>query len=192
MENQNKTQKKFKFTVFDLLIILLIVACIAGIIVRPLIQEAIKKATSQEEYYVYFEALGVSYDATIALESTHDESDGENWVYLRDGVTKVGNMTKGEGSTSENLPVTVADVYVKDENGKTVRVDYADSEKDKNKIKYDVKDILIVGEGFISSESGHFLLGGKLDIAPGTILEVQTKYGDFSLKVTSISPAPVQ
>lgn len=188
MDNQNRTQKKFRFTVFDLLIILLIIACVAGIIVRHTILERLENATAYQTYYIYFEAASVSYDATVALESTHDETSGENWIYLSDGVTKVGNMTKGELSSSENLSVTPSDVYIKGADGKTVRAQYADIEKDKASIKYDVKDILVICEGFVSSESGNFLLNGKTHIAPGTVLDVQTKYGDFSLKVASIEP----
>ncbi len=186
MDNQNKSQRKFRFTAFDLIIVLLVIACVAAVVLRSPIQKMIESATSNEVYYVYFEADGISYDAVTALESTHDETNGENWVYLSDGVTKLGNMIKGEGNTSENLPFTVADVYIKGADGKTVRAQYADSEKDKNRIQYDVSDILIACEGFVSDRTGHFMLGGKTDIAPGSELRVQTKYGDFVLKVTAI------
>ena len=190
MNNEKKKQRKTRINAFDILIILLVVVCIAGLIVRNTIVEKLENVTSYASYYVFFDAESVSYASTVALESTHDDSNGGNWVYLDDGITKVGVMTKGEGSASENLAVTISDVYVKDSSGKTVLAQYADIEKDKDRITYDVKDIIVLAEGFISSETGSFLLGGKIAIAPGSVLKVQTKYGDFELKVTSIEHAP--
>ena len=189
MDNQNKTQKKYRFTVFDFLVILFIVALIAAVVLRAPIQRLIENATSHDVYYVNFVAESVSYDSVTALESTHDETNGENWVYLSDGVTKLGSMIKGEGTAGDNLNFTPADANIKTESGKTVIAQYPGEEKDVNRIKYDVSDIIIACEGFESSRSGHFMLNGKTDIAPGSELSVRTKYGDFTLKVTAITPA---
>ena len=38
----------------------------------------------------------------------------------------------------------------------------------------------------MSPETGVFLLNGEIKLAPGSVLEVQTKYGDFSLEVVKI------
>ena len=187
-QNKERAKKKFRINVFDILVIVLIIACIAGVVVRHTILERLESATSFAQYYVYFDAESVSYSSTVALENTHDDTEGGNWVYLGDGITKVGYMTNGEGSSIENLTVTISDVYVKDADGKTVSAQYADIEKDKDRITYDVKDIRVKCEGFVSSDSGSFLLNGKIYIAPGTVLNVQTKYGDFTLKVTAIEP----
>ncbi len=188
-ENRNQAKKKLRLNAFDLLIIFLIIACIAGIVVRYTVLAKIDSASAYDSYYVYFEASAISHSASVALEETYDDTDGGNWVYLAGGETKVGQMIKGEDGKSEDLITTPSAVYIKDASGKTVSVDYSDVEKDKDHISYDVKNILVVCEGFVSSGSGNFLLNGNTNIAPGSILEVQTKYGDFSLRVTSIEPA---
>ena len=84
---------------------------------------------------------------------------------------------------------------IKDENGKTVTVSYDKENTESGEkaelheiyhVTYDVENILIVCEGFYSSETGSFLLNGTANIAPGSTVDVQTKYGDFTLTITAI------
>lgn len=79
MHTENKNNKrKFHINAFDILVIILVIACVAGAIVRHTILERIQNATAYETYYVYFDAEAVSYSSTVALENTHDDTDGGN------------------------------------------------------------------------------------------------------------------
>lgn len=199
-ENKNKSQKKFKINVFDILIIILVLACIAGIVIRYTVLEKIDEASAFDAYNVYFSVSAITNSEVEALNNTlREEANGESWVFLSDGTTKVGDMIKDKNQHNEMLSPNPSQIEMKDENGKTVLVPYSaeNSAIGENKeihenrhIRYDIENILIVCEGFYSSETGSFLLNGSMNIAPGSVIEVQTKYGDFSLKVTSIEKAP--
>ena len=201
MDNENKKRSKrgFKINVFDVLIILLVLALIAGVIVRYTVLDKIDKASAFDSYNVYFEVSGISDSELEALNNTlKEEGTDDNWVYLSDGVTKVGSMVKDKNQLNDILSPNPAQIEMKDENGKTIIVsfDKENSEAGEGKelhenyhIKYDVENILIICEGFYSGETGSFLLNGSVNIAPGSELELQTKYGDFTMKVTAIEKA---
>ena len=179
METENK--RKLKFNVIDVIIVVMILACIAGIVVRYTVIDQLGGVAELDSYYIEFESTLVSYSATEAFNSTVSDVKGENWVYLRDGVTAVGEMT-----LANSLPS--AEVYIKGENNEIIKAQYADVVNDKDYITYTVSGNLLC-QGFVSSETGSFMLNGNIRVAAGTELEVQTKYGDFTLKVTKITQA---
>ena len=195
MDNENKKRSR-RINVFDVLIIVLVLALIAGMIVRYTVLDKIDTASSFDSYNVYFEANGISESALEALNNTlKGEQTGDNWVYLSGGETKLGDMVKDKNQLNEILSPNPAQLEIKDENGKTVTVSYDKENTESGEkaelheiyhVTYDVENILIVCEGFYSSETGSFLLNGTANIAPGSTVDVQTKYGDFTLTITAI------
>ncbi len=175
----NETKRKLRINAFDILIVLLVLACIAGMVVRYTVLKDLGNSASLSSYYVEFKANSVSYSATEAFNATVDDTDKENWVYFTDGTTKLGNLT-----VVDTVPEAV--VYIKGGDGNSmVSAQYRDVVNDKEYITYNVSG-KIVCEGMVSPETGVFLLNGETKIAPGSVLKVQTKYGDFTLEVVKI------
>ena len=179
MENEVKTKRKLRINAFDILIILLVIACIAGMVVRYTVIRDFGASANLSPYYIEFKSDSVSYSATEAFNATVDDADKHAWVYFSDGITKVGELT-----VVDTVPEAV--VHVKGGEGNlTVSAQYRDVVNDKEYITYNVSG-KIVCEGMMSPETGVFLLNGETKIAPGSVLQVQTKYGDFTLEVVKI------
>ena len=173
-ENKVRSGKKLGFNVIDALIILLVLACVAGLIIRYTVLNNINAVSGLDTYYISFKITEVSQSQIDAYEMTAKDADGDSWVYLRDGTTYVGHLT------DENPPVLLSEVWVEDENGNMVKIHHTELYDVSGKIKC---------SGIISSETGAFRLNGKIDLATGSVLEVQTKYGDFSIEITGVELA---
>lgn len=176
MDRENKvgSGKKTRFNAIDALIILLVLVCIAGLVVRYTVLNDIGSVSNLNTYYISFKATEISQSQTEALERTAKDADGQSWVYLMDGTTYVGHLT------DENPPVLLSEIWVEDESGNVVKIHHPELYDVSGKIKC---------SGFVSSETGAFKLNGKIDLAAGSKLDVQTKYGDFTIEITAIEPA---
>lgn len=175
----NETKRKLRINAFDILIVLIVVACVVGMVVRYTVLKDLGNAASLSSYYIEFKADSVSYSATEAFNATVDDRDEGNWVYFADGTTKLGDLT-----VVDTVPEAV--VHVNGGEGDSIiSAQYRDVVNDKEYITYNVSG-KIVCEGMVSPETGIFLLNGEMKIAPGSILKVQTKYGDFTLEIVKI------
>lgn len=173
-ENKVKVKKKFGFNAVDALIIVLILAAIVGLVLRYTVLNDIEDASSHNTYYITFKSAEIPQSSCDALDRTSKDADGENWVYLQDGNTRVGELTSG------SVTYLPSETLAEDKDGNKVVVHYPDL--------FDATG-MIKCKGYVASETGAFRLNGKLDLAAGSLLEVQTKYGDFTIEITGIEPA---
>ena len=178
----NETKRKLRINAFDILIVLLVIACIAGMIVRYTVLKDLGNAANLSSYYIEFKANSVSYSATEAFNATVDDTNKANWVYFADGMTKLGYLT-----VVDIVPEAVVHING-GAGGSIISAQYRDVVNDKEYITYNVSG-KIVCEGMISPETEVFLLNGETKIAPGSVIEVQTKYGDFVIEIKGIEPA---
>ena len=173
-ENKVKAKKRLGFNAIDALIIVLILAAIAGLVLRYTVLNDVEDASSYDTYYITFKSGEIPQSACDAIDQTAKDADGENWVYLQNGTTRVGELTAG------SVTYLPSETLAEDKDGNKVVVHYPDL--------FDATG-MIKCAGFVSSETGAFRLNGKLDLAVGSELKVQTKYGDFVIEITAIEPA---
>lgn len=179
-ENKDRNQRKaskFRFNVIDVLVIVLMIACVVGLVLRFTILDNIGTSSSLKEYYITFTAGSLTTAQAELLTKAVDGADvGENWVYLDDGQTKLGFLTSINGQNKESLEFNV--------NGESIIVDYPESETD---VPWSITG-KIVCSGVYSETTG-FLLNGTKYIGPNSDITVRTAYCDFTLKVISVLEA---
>jgi hypothetical protein len=173
-ENKVKNRRKLGFNAIDALIIVLVLAAIVGLVLRYTVLSGIENASAHDTYYITFKSAEITQSSCDALDRTAKDADGENWVYLQGGTVRVGELTAG------SVTYLPSETLVEDENGNKVVIHYPDL--------FDATG-MIKCKGYVASETGAFRLNGKLDLAAGSVLEVQTKYGDFVIEIKGIEPA---
>lgn len=173
-ENKVKNKKRLGFNAIDALIIVLILAAIVGLVLRYTVLSGIENASAHDTYYITFKSAEITQSSCDALDRTAKDADGENWVYLQDGTTRVGELTAG------SVTYLPSETLAEDKDGNKVAIHYPDL--------FDATG-MIKCIGYVASETGAFRLNGKLDLAAGSMLEIQTKYGDFTIEITAIEPA---
>ncbi len=168
------------FNVIDLLIIIVVLACVAGVILRYTVLNDKWNSKNDEVYYITFRADSLSYSAYSTLLASSSEQ-GDNWIYLDDGVTRLGTVSISNSGTLAGVPETLK---FRLPDGSEVTASYSESESED-----DVTWTLtgkIRCNGSVSQDGG-FLLNGKRYIGVNDKLSVYSKYCDFDLTVTGIA-----
>ena len=182
MKNSESKSRKLHFNVIDVLIIVLVVACIVAAVLRFTVLDNLFKNNEQKEYTLTFKVDSLTSAQLEAILLSADETDtGDNWVYLSDGETKLGELIRLGEQNTETL-------YFVNEKGETVAAKYSDSDIENDEDVTWTITGTITCYGVYNNTNG-FLLNGKQYIAANSELDVRTKYCDFVLSVVSIEEA---
>lgn len=176
-------KKKIRFNVVDIIIIVAVLACIGGVVLRIALANSFKDS-NMKEYIVTFKAEGLSYSQHLGIEQALDEAEkGGNFVSFADKNEKIGKLY---GITESEL------LYIKSHNGENVYFEVGENEVNtadgddswkEDSVWYIKGTIICSGEN--SDENG-FLLNGDTFLAANQDIEVTTKYAQFKLKITGI------
>lgn len=179
IENKEKKTRepgKLRFNVIDVLIVVLVLACIAGIILRFSVLDGMWNTQKLDEYYITFTASNLSYDQLQSIVQAADpDNDGVNWVYFADSNTKLGHLTSTLNQNEEKLLFEV--------DGTPIYVDYPDTEPDENKKWTVTGTVLCLGT---YSEIKGFLLNGNQYIGANSEFDVHIRDCDFTITVDNI------
>jgi hypothetical protein len=166
ISNKNK---KAKFNAIDVLIILLILACIASVVYKAFFAESVAPESDLEEYRIYFKvddikSTSVAYFVpgdNVRLTS-NDESFGT--------LESIGQILLAVGAYNENG----GEIYYPDVEDQTIY----------NDTRYSLTGYILV-KGVITDKG--FLLNGTTYIAPNTELEIVTQHLKTCIKIVSIN-----
>ena len=174
-EATSASRKRFpKFSVLDVVIILLVIAIVVGIYFRYSFFDTLSSTKNMKECYVYFE----TQNTTQAHLSVFETGDA---VYFKSNGETLGTLT-GE-SEEKPLPIlTYPAVHNVVLDGKT----YVDVEYPQN-----AEEPLIYGTGVICAtcaitEDGSYLLNGSTYISVGESYTVCTEDATIVITVTQI------
>lgn len=170
---------KPRFNAIDFLIVLLIVACIGGLVLRFTILDDLWTTRDLEEYALTFTASDLSFAQCQAIANAVRSADSdESWIYMEDGTTKLGDLIITSNYMQNREPIVF-----KNPDGSIISVVPDETVSDED-VRWSITaTILCVGR--ISEESG-FLLNGRHHVAPNAELKVHTIDCDFSIKVIEI------
>ncbi len=161
---------KRRVSALDVFIVVLVLMCIAGVIVRVYVgSEGILPVLDPDisEYAVSFEIKQVKASVGGYLSS------GEKlW-------TESGELF---GTVSDNVTVTPAQIFFEDKDGKYVSV-YSSADNGDNSL-VDIKGS-VVTEGYMA-EYG-FLAGGTTYVAPNYEIDLHTEKATVTVIITGIS-----
>lgn len=167
---------KLRFNVIDALIIVLVLACIAGIVLRFTVLDGMWNSKKLDEYYITFTASELSYEQLQSIVRAADPENSEvNWIYLADESIKLGTLTAILNQNEEKPVFNV--------NGTLVQVDYPEDEADENKTWTVTGTVLCLGS---YSASKGFLLNGDYYIGANSEFDVQIRDCDFTITVDNI------
>ncbi len=160
----NKTNGENKhFNLMDVIIILLVLLCIGGIVVRVGGFGLSEKSQPLDMYEIRFSV------SDIAATSESAFVIGDTFT-LVDYDVVLGTFTGVES-------VTPAKVYIYSEQGRVVHAQYPDGTR--------IDVIGTVTADGLSGGSG-FLLGGNVQLSPGISYRVQSEHMDFTLNILEI------
>ncbi len=155
-------QENKRFNLMDVIIILLALLCIAGIIIRVGRFDIFDKGEILNRYNIRFSISNIAY--------TSEEYLIPGTLRLADHDMNLGTFTGVESSTP-------AVVYLNNEQGRLVRVQYPPETR-----------IDVIGNVTVDgkTEGNNFLLDGKVQLLPGCTYRVQSEYMDFTIKILDI------
>lgn len=175
-EKKTREPGKLRFNVIDLFIVVLVLACIAGIVLRFTVLDGMWNSQKLDEYYITFTASDLSYEQLQSIVQAADpENEDLNWVYFADNNVKLGTLTSILNQNEEKLEFNA--------NGTFIYVDYPDEEIDENKTWTVTGTVLCLGT---YSERKGFLLNGNQYIGANSEVDVQIKDCDFTIVVDNI------
>ncbi len=163
METNGTKKSNGRFNIIDLVIIVIVAVCIAGVLLRRF---SLKKADTGE----VAEKASISFLVQNIRYTSADFFVGGDGVYCKDDGIKLGEFMKG-------FTITPAEEYVTDKNGKTMKVNYPEN------TRIDVRGS-ILSEG--KWRDGSFFVDGNKYIAAGKVLAVQTAHITVTLLVTDV------
>mgnify|MGYP003525944255 CR=1 FL=1 len=161
-KNTDAVVKK-RMNVIDVLILILLVVCIAGLVVRFGNFGSVSSSENLGSYDIYFSVSNIAYTSEDAFVQ------GDT-VTLADSGTALGEFAGLE-------TILPAEFFARDKSGNLIVVNYPQS------TRIDVTG-RILSHG-VMSENG-YLVGGTTYVAPGTEYTVQSEHMDFVLKITNI------
>ena len=153
--------RKIKFNVIDVLIVLVLLGCMIGIFLRYDLKSKLGLDSRKTEVEISFLIIGIRQGSTEALV------EGDT-IYWKQNGMEIGQLMSKEVSNSET--------WVLDEN-------YNKYIKNFDDLSYDVRGV-IKAKGNIK-ESG-FMLNGTQYLAPGKTFEVESKNISVALTITNI------
>ena len=165
MEQKNKAQKtaKLRFNVIDALIILVLLACVVGLVFRYGNFGGGAQESELEDYEIYFSVSNVAYTSEDAFVK------GDTVTLADEGVVL--------GTLSDIKTILPAEFVARDKSGNLITVNYPAS------TRIDVT-------GYINSrgvmrENGYFV-NGTVYVASGKEYTVRTEHMDVVLKILNI------
>lgn len=164
MANNEKKTGKLRFGILDLVIVLAIVACLAGALLRYGIGGTFSAADSLGEAKVSFLVLDKNRNSVDGLVEGTD-------FYLKSDGSPIGTLDAG-------VSIMDAEAFFEDTDGTIEKTQSADGH-------VDVRGTLSVRGRYNQGEG--FFLNGKTFIAAGGKVEVYTPTCDFTLLVTGIT-----
>lgn len=164
MENNNVKKNAAHFNIIDLVIVIIVLACIAGVVFRHFSTKNVDNGEAPEKAKISFLVNDVRYTSA-------DFFIGGDTVYTEEEGIKLGELMKG-------FTITPAEDYVTDFNGNTVKVNYPEN------TRIDVRGA-ILSEG--KWRDGSFFIDGNTYIAAGRKLKVCTAHLTVTLIVTDVS-----
>lgn len=176
-------KKKIHFNVVDVIIIVAVIACIAGIVLRVVLTDSFK-SNNMKDYIVTFTADGLTYAQLLGIEQAIDEeSTGGNFVSFADKSESIGKLY---GITESEL------LYIESHNGEKIYFEIGENETNtvgnddswKDDSVWYIKGTMLC-KGEYSSDKG-FLLNGTTYMAANSTIDVATKYAAFTLNVLGI------
>ena len=158
--------KKVKFNATDVLIILLILACIASVCYKAFFAESLAPESDLSEYRIYFKIDDIKSTSLAYFVP------GDN-VRLTSSDEKVGML--------EGIVQSLLAVGAYNDNGEEVF--YPSIDKSNDETRYSVYgNITVKGK----MTDGGFLLGGERYIAPNSTLAIITEHIETEIKIISI------
>lgn len=162
--------KRGRVSALDVFVVILLVLCVAGLIVRIAVgKEGIlpEGAPEKSEWAVGFEvsSLRASSGGDIAAGDVFYTEDGDIF-----------------GTVGDQVSVTPAKIFTEDEDGKLV-LTYSGAEGGDNSL-VDIKGTMTV-EGYTVDYG--FLAGGKTLATPGSELALHTDRATFTVKILDIA-----
>jgi len=175
VQNEVKKPKKFRPNIIDFLVVIAIIAAIAGIVIRSgfakeVAESVVEQNTPVEEVYISFLIRDINKDSGSAFVE-NAEFKAANFYY-----TDLGYLEKAE--------VTRADYYFENRYGEMIKTKapLADENDPESYKDIDVRGTLVSKGKF--DENGFFLLDGIYPITPGTDIRLANK--DIDVMVTVI------
>lgn len=159
-----KKNRTARFNIIDLVIVVLILAVIAGVCIRYFSTQDVDEVDNSESATVSFLVQDIRYTSA-------DYFVGGDNVYVDDDGTYLGEFMKG-------FTITPAEKYITDVNGKTVKVNYPEN------TRIDVRG-QILSEG--TWKDGSFMVGGNMYIAAGKKMKICTPHITVTLLVTDVT-----
>ena len=147
-----------KFNVFDILIVVMIIACIAAIGLRFYFISNVDMTS--ESVSVKFEVVGISD------ENANEFKDGKK-LYLQNSDNEVGRIT--------SISIDQMKVRASDESGALIILDHPDKKTVTGTATFNGK----------WNEKG-FMLGGTQLISLGTVIDLYTDRNQFSMTVIEV------
>lgn len=163
----NKTKKKAttRFNVIDLIIIILALACIAGIYIRYASLDDINAQAALDSAQVSFLVQDIRNTSAKFFENAEKE------VYFADEKVKFGEFMRG-------FTITPAEKYMTDESGNVYKAVYPEN------TRIDVRG-KILSEGRWTDTG--FYVDGSIYIAPGKEIKIATSDITVTLIVTEVT-----
>lgn len=170
-----KKRSGARFNIIDFLIILVVLLCVIGLIIRyTTVLDKIGISDRMEQYEVSFTVENLRY-------TTPSFFDIGDRVYLRDGSnTYMGTLISRENGSTDALTITLSSQYIQSDTG-FISAYYAEN------TLVDISGRILC-DGMLG-EDGYFLLGGDVYVAQGQTLSVCTDLVSFDLIVTNIAPS---
>ncbi len=161
MKGEKKKGGKLRFNIIDFLIIVIVLGCIAGAVIRYNIIDRIVLDTKRDEVKISFLVSGISPQIAEAMK------EGDEY-YISGASYTIGRLSKP----------TVGPAQIIDENEEGRPVASEDNT---------LRDVRGSFTSYgVLNEDG-FFLAGTMFLAPGKTLTVESKSATFSLIITEIS-----
>lgn len=165
MDNKmkNREDKKPQFNIIDVFILLFVLACFVGIVLKVGNFGVFKNNDDLDEYRIYFSVSDIA-------------NTSGKYFAVGDSVTVLGKNTV-VGKLESITSIEPTKVYVKSAEGNIISVSYpADT-------RIDVKGT-VVSKGIMDGMG--YMLGGVMHVASGESYYVSTERLNFLLTVTDI------
>ncbi len=163
-EAEKKLKKAHHFNVLDAIIVVLVLACVVGIIIRYNLIDGLLKEANLSEYEITFSVADVRYTTANAFV------EGDTF-YIDDKDIFMGYFEKLDS-------ISPAVMYVNDAEGNVMVVNYPES------TRIDLTGRISCEGRF---ENNRFLLNGTYYIAPGKTLDVRSEHLDIQITVSKIT-----
>lgn len=157
-----KNDKKIRFNIVDLIIVLAVVGCIVGVAVRYDFAGKLGIDSTTDEVEISFLVMNIR-------NSSYEAFNVGDAFYWKQNSMKIGELV----SLDEPYP---AETYILNDSNE-YKMDFSDT-------RCDVRG-KILASGKVTSDG--FMLAGTQFLAPGKTLLVESKYVSVTLTITDIS-----